>query len=208
MSRAPPRPPPDGLGTERALWGSPRLHAGLLEEQSRPSLNCKRGRSPSRRRGLGGWGRPRSPPREGASAKAPPGAGVAGCPRRAGREREAGPGAGGAPGAALPLQGLQGVADERPLQDGTELLRGGDAHPLPAPPRRQHSSHGGSAAPGLGLGPGRVQRRGRGCFLRAARVAGTRPRCGGPGLHGGGLRGRLGSPRAQAPRGCSGPRLG
>ena len=106
------------------------------------------------------------------------------------QERKAGPGTGGAPCAALPLQGLQRVADERPLQDGTELLRGGDAHALPTTPRRQHHSHCGSAAPSWpSLGPGRVQRRGRGCLVRAERVAQARPRRGGPGLHGGGLRG-------------------
>lgn len=78
----------------------------------------------------------------------------------------------------LPLQGLQGVADERPLQHAAELLRGADAHPLPAAPGRQHGGHGSRATPGLGSG---ARRQGR---WRAAHAT---PRLGGPavrpGLH-------------------------
>lgn len=94
----------------------------------------------------------------------------------------------------LPLQGLQGVADERPLQNAAELLRGADAHPLPAAPGRQHGGHGCGATPGLGPGGGRQGRRTR--CARARRAAHATPLLGGPaerpGLHGAEPRGTRG----------------
>lgn len=59
----------------------------------------------------------------------------------------------------LPLHGLQSVADERPLQNPAELLRGADAHPFPATPSRQHGGHGSRATPGLRPGSGQWGRR-------------------------------------------------
>lgn len=85
----------------------------------------------------------------------------------------------------LPLQGLQGVADERPLQKPAELLRGAGAHPLPAAPGRQHGGHGSREAPGLRPGGRRQVHRERWALARRAAHAtpGLSGPAAGPGLH-------------------------